>query len=169
MSRFVDRFGELEPDKPAHRLWPALDVAAADLFVDKCRLSAFIHGSSKLHDLLVERHIDTLIIVGTFINLCCESTARDAMMVNYRVLMVDDANATLNEMTHRATLDTIFTYLGDAQSTEKSWPCSRVLNCYSRVSHQASDDMCYNRAQPFAQRTVTLRGWGSFDEFRRHG
>jgi ureidoacrylate peracid hydrolase len=114
-----DAFASLEHDKPAHRLWPDLHTHPDDLYVDKTRFSAFIQGSSNLQALLSERGIDTLLIVGTLTNVCCESTGRDAMMLNYRVVMVDDANATIREDVHRATLDNFLTFFGDVQTTEQ--------------------------------------------------
>ncbi|MCU1359872.1 MAG: isochorismatase family protein [Ilumatobacteraceae bacterium] len=113
------QFESLEHDKPAHRLWPELQTRPDDLYVDKTRFSAFIQGSSDLQALLIERGIDTLLIVGTLTNVCCESTGRDAMMLNYRVVMVDDANATINEAMHRATLDNFLTFFGDVQTTDQ--------------------------------------------------
>ena len=53
-------------------LWPGLDVQSDDLIVDKTRFGAFVPGSSKLHEILQERGIDTLIITGTATNVCCE-------------------------------------------------------------------------------------------------
>lgn len=111
-------FRAIEPGQPAHELWELLDVDGSDLVVDKSRFSAFIQGSSKLQELLDERGIDTLVIVGTLTNVCCESTARDAMMLNYRVIMVDDANATLTEAAHRAALDNVAMFFGEVQTTE---------------------------------------------------
>lgn len=114
-----DAFAELEHDKPSHRLWSELDTDPTDLFVDKSRFSAFIAGSSDLQAQLDARDIDTLLIVGTLTNVCCESTGRDAMMLNYRVVMVDDANATISEDAHRATLDNFLTFFGDVQTTDE--------------------------------------------------
>ena len=102
-----------------NRLWKTLDVKNEDVVVTKKRFSAFIQGSSDLHKVLQERGIDTLIIVGTLTNVCCESTARDAMMLNYRVLMVSDANATLTEEAHRAALMNILFVFGDVQTTDE--------------------------------------------------
>ena len=101
-----------------HQLWRELDVHDTDLIVNKRRFSAFIQGSSDLHEQLQQRGIDTLLIVGTLTNVCCESTARDAMMLNYRVLMVADANATLSEEAHRAALSSIIFVFGDVQNTD---------------------------------------------------
>jgi ureidoacrylate peracid hydrolase len=112
-------FASLAHDKPAHRLWHELQTEPTDLFVDKNRFSAFIHGSSDLASLLEARGIDTLLIVGTLTNVCCESSARDAMMLNYRVVMIDDANATHWEELHRAALDNFLMFFGDVQTTDQ--------------------------------------------------
>jgi ureidoacrylate peracid hydrolase len=53
--------------------------------------------SSDIDAQLRSRGIDTLLIAGTATNVCCESTARDAMMLDYRVIMLSDANATDEE------------------------------------------------------------------------
>ena len=53
---------------------------------------------------LQARGIDTLLVSGTLTNCCCESTVRDAMQLNYKVLMVADANAALSDDEHEAAL-----------------------------------------------------------------
>lgn len=111
-------FRAIEPGQPGHELWEHLAVEDTDLIVDKRRFSAFIQGSSNLQELLDERRIDTLVIVGTLTNVCCESTARDAMMLNYRVVMVDDATATLTDAAHRAALDNVAMFFGEVATTE---------------------------------------------------
>jgi ureidoacrylate peracid hydrolase len=111
-------FRDIEPGQPGHELWPLLDVGGSDLIVDKRRFSAFIQGSSDLQELLDERGIDTLIIVGTLTNVCCESTARDAMMLNYRVIMIDDGTATISANAHRAALDNVAMFFGEVQTTD---------------------------------------------------
>ena len=51
--------------------------------------------------------MDTLIITGTASQVCCKSTARDAMMLNYKVFFVADGNATYNDEEHNATLSAL--------------------------------------------------------------
>ena len=111
------RFQPVADGEYGHQIWKEMTVMPEDLIVQKRRFSAFIQGSSDLHKILQERGIDTLIIAGTLTNVCCESTARDAMMLNYRILMVADANATLTEEAHRAALMNILFVFGDVQST----------------------------------------------------
>ena len=45
------------------------------------------------HEKYKARGLDTLLIAGTVTNTCCESTARDASMLGYKVVMLSDANA----------------------------------------------------------------------------
>jgi ureidoacrylate peracid hydrolase len=102
-----------------HQLWPALDVADADLVIDKHRFSGFTHGTCDLHAALQARGIDTLIISGTLTNCCCESTARDAMQHNYRVIMAADANAALSDEEHAATLHILAMVFADLHSSDQ--------------------------------------------------
>ena len=87
--------------------------------VEKNRFSAFIQGSSDLDRLLKARGIDTVIVTGTVTNTCCESTARDAMMLNYKTVMVSDANAATTDDEHNATLANILRIFGDVMSTDE--------------------------------------------------
>jgi ureidoacrylate peracid hydrolase len=98
-------------------LWPGLDVKPQDLIVDKTRFGAFVPGSSQLHKILQERGIDTLIITGTATNVCCESTARDAMQMNYKVIFVADGNAALTDAEHNATLNNMVLRFADVMTT----------------------------------------------------
>ena len=92
------------PGAFGHAIWPGLDVLPQDLRVPKRRFGAFAPGASDLHTILQDRGIDTLIITGTATQVCCESTARDAMMLNYKVFFIADGNATFNDDEHNATL-----------------------------------------------------------------
>jgi ureidoacrylate peracid hydrolase len=91
----------------------------SDLTVTKTRYSAFIAGSSDLEARLRKRAIDTVLIVGVATNVCCESTARDAMMRNFRTVMVSDANAAISDDEHAASLITFFLYFGDVQTSDQ--------------------------------------------------
>lgn len=99
-----------------HQLWSLLDVNDADLKVKKSRFGAFVEGSSGLHGILQERGIDTLIITGTATNVCCESTARDAMMMNYKVIFVADGCATHTDAEHNGTLGNMRSIFADVRT-----------------------------------------------------
>jgi len=107
------------PGDFGHALYPSLDVRPGDLTVRKTRFSAFIQGASDLDAILRGRGIDTLITVGTATNVCCESTARDAMMLNYKVFFVSDANACRTDEEHNATLGIMMVMFADVRSTDE--------------------------------------------------
>jgi ureidoacrylate peracid hydrolase len=102
-----------------HALHADLDVQSADLVVEKTRYSAFIQGSSDLDRILRGLGIDTVIIAGTVTNVCCESSARDAMMLNYKTVLVSDANAARTDEEHNATLASILQVFGDVFTTDE--------------------------------------------------
>ena len=120
----------LGPTAAAHRegftrgehywqLWPELDVADADLRIEKKRFSAFTGDASTLHQELQARGIDSVLVTGTLTNCCCETNARDAMQLNYNVIMVTDANAALSDAEHQATLFTLGFIFADLRTTEE--------------------------------------------------
>jgi len=111
---------ELTPGAHGFELYADLDVRPEDAIVVKRRYSAFIQGSSEIDRLLRESGIDTVMIVGTLTNVCCESSARDAMMLNYRLLFVSDANAALSDDDHNATLASILRVFGDVATTHEA-------------------------------------------------
>ena len=102
-----------------HAIWPDLEVKDGDIIVNKNRYSAFLPGASPLADQLNERGIDTVIITGTLTNVCCESSARDAMMTDFKAIMVSDGNACLRDDEHLAALSTILQVFGDVYSTDE--------------------------------------------------
>jgi len=109
----------LAADAPGHRLWPELEVAEGDWRVQKNRFSAFIQGASDLEQRLRGAGIDMLVVVGTLTNVCCESTARDAMMRNFKVIMVSDANAAHSDADHNASLAAVFQVFGDVMTSDE--------------------------------------------------
>jgi len=113
------RIEALTADSKGHELWATLDVRPDDLIVEKKRFSAFIQGSSTLAEQLHARGIDTILVTGTVTNVCCESTARDAMMLNFRTIMVTDGNAAVTDEDHNAALAAFYLTFGDIMSTDQ--------------------------------------------------
>ncbi|ONK12661.1 isochorismatase family cysteine hydrolase [Streptomyces sp. MP131-18] len=99
------------------RLWSGCTVEDGDLLTEKTAASAFFPGRCPLPDLLRERRADTVLITGTVTNVCCESSARDASTLGYRVVMVADANAARCDRDHNATLHTVYRSFGDVRPT----------------------------------------------------
>jgi ureidoacrylate peracid hydrolase len=101
-----------------HDLWPDLDVRPEDEIVRKYRFSAFLPGTSELPYRLRARGFDTVLIAGTVTNVCCESSARDAMMSNFKTIMVTDANAAMTKAEHEASLIAFYAIFGDVMDTD---------------------------------------------------
>jgi len=113
----------LAPGSLGYQLWETLDARKDDLFVEKNRFSAFIQGSSNLADVLRAKGIDTILVTGTVTNVCCESTARDAMMCNFKTVMVSDGNAAVTDDDHNASLAAFYLTFGDVMSTDRLIGC----------------------------------------------
>ena len=118
-DRVETRRRDLARDADGVRLWHELDVRDDDIKLDKLRYSALIPGASNLETVLGKYSADTLIVCGVATNVCVESTARDAMMMNYRTLVVEDACAASDRALHEATLNTFYLYFGDVQTTDQ--------------------------------------------------
>jgi ureidoacrylate peracid hydrolase len=108
-----------------HELHPDLIVMPQDETVLKQRFSAFIQGSSGLPEKLRAEGFDTVLITGTVTNVCCESSARDAMMLNFKTIMVSDANAAMTDAEHNATLVSFYSTFGDVMDTDFLIECLR--------------------------------------------
>lgn len=100
-------------------LWHEMDVQPSDEQVIKNRFSALIQGASDLEQRLRARGIDTLVIAGTATNVCCESTARDAFMLNFKTIMVSDGNAAATDEAHNAALNGLFNRFTDVFTTDE--------------------------------------------------
>jgi len=120
-ARMVPRTAEgdfqLRAGTFGHQLSPELEVSTPDLVVDKHRFSAFLPNSSDLDAILRQRGIDTLIITGTVTNVCCESTARDANMLGYKVVFVTDATAAFTDEEHNAALLSMAAVFAEVRDT----------------------------------------------------
>jgi ureidoacrylate peracid hydrolase len=112
------RIAALSEGTLGHELWPELDVRPTDEIVKKYRYSAFLPGTSDLAERLRARGFATVLITGTVTNVCCESSARDANMMNFRTIMVSDGNAALSQAEHDASLTAFYNTFGDVMDTD---------------------------------------------------
>ncbi len=109
------------------QVWRGLQQEPGDITIIKNRYSAMIHGSSPLETVLRNLGIDTVLIAGTKTNVCCEATARDAMMLDFKVVMLSDCCAALSDDEHRATLETIIQQFGDVMTSEEALARLRLI------------------------------------------
>lgn len=101
------------------KVWQDLEVDESDITVIKNRYSALIPGSSSLERVLRNLGVDTVLIGGTKTNVCCESTGRDAMMMDFKVVMVEDCCAALSDDEHQAALETFIQQFGDVMTSRE--------------------------------------------------
>ncbi|MGQ3004028.1 MAG: cysteine hydrolase family protein [Hydrogenophaga sp.] len=113
------RLQELNPQSRGFQLHEELDVQKKDLQVEKICYSALVEGSSDLLQILRALDINTLLIGGTVTNVCCESTARDAMMQNFRTVMVEDCLAAFTAEEQQHSLQTWMLYFGDVLASSE--------------------------------------------------
>ena len=124
---------QLKEGAEGHSLWPAMDVEDGDMWAVKRRFSAFIQGSSDIEDRLRTKGINTLAVTGTLTNVCCEATARDAMMRNFNVIMVSDGNATYTDAIHNASLTSMSVSFADVMT------CDEVIGALSGAAAEAAE------------------------------
>jgi ureidoacrylate peracid hydrolase len=117
-EKVAKRIEALTEGSTGHQLHAALDVQPADWIVQKYRYSAFLPASSDLAARLRAGGYETVLIAGTVTNVCCESSARDAMMMNFRTVMVSDGNAAGSDEEHNATLASFYGTFGDVMDTD---------------------------------------------------
>ena len=112
------RIAALSEGTLGHQLWPELDIRPEDEIVKKYRYSGFMPGTSDLPERLRAPGFNTVLITGTVTNVCCESSARDANMTNFRTIMVSDGNAAMTPEEHEASLTAFYNTFGDVMDTE---------------------------------------------------
>jgi ureidoacrylate peracid hydrolase len=119
-ERVAKRIAGLDAKAEGFALFGELAPLPGDLRVRKITYSAFMPGSSDIDAQLKARGIDTVLITGTATNVCCESSARDAMLRDYRVVMLSDGNATWTDDEQAGTLNSFAMFFGDVMSTDEA-------------------------------------------------
>lgn len=110
----------LKPGGHGEQVWHELAVADDDLHVRKNRYSALTPGASILQSVLSSHGIRNVLIGGTKTNICCEGTGRDAMMLDYDVVLVEDCNAALSDDEHRSALENFIQQFGDVMTADET-------------------------------------------------
>jgi ureidoacrylate peracid hydrolase len=108
----------LAPER--QRVWEELAVEAGDITLVKNRYSALAHGASPLERVLRNLGVDTVLVAGTKTNVCCDSTARDAMMLDFKSVMLSDCCAALSDEEHLAALETFIQQFGDVMTADEA-------------------------------------------------
>ena len=109
----------LSADAHGSQFYPEMDVRDSDFIVIKNRYSCFVPGSSSLERLLRSIGCDTIVLCGTKTNICVESTARDGMMIDLRVVVLSDATSTLSDVEHQASLNVLIQEFADILTVDE--------------------------------------------------
>ena len=119
-ERAANRLRMLSEGDDGFRLYAGLEAKPDDLYVRKIMFSAMLPHPSELDRTLRAHGIEVLLIAGTKTNVCCESTGRDAAMMNYRVALLSDANATSTDEEHAAALNGFQVSFGDVMTVDEA-------------------------------------------------
>ena len=84
--------GILHKGTKSAALHSGLEIDPRDILIDKPRFGAFYGTDLEL--ILRNRGIDTLIISGVATNVCCETTAREAAVRDFKVFFLSNGTAT---------------------------------------------------------------------------
>jgi len=106
---------------PGSEVIPELAPRTDETVIVKHRYDAFYNTQldTALRNVRGPGGVDTVIIIGTVTNICCESTARSAFMRDYKVAFISDANGGLDQASQDATLEIIGKVFGRVMSTEE--------------------------------------------------
>jgi nicotinamidase-related amidase len=104
---------------PGTRLWHTLEREPTDIVAMESGASAFFPGKCDLQPQLDARGVDTILIAGAVTNICCESSARDAAELEYKVILISDALSGHAHGLHEATLATFYRTFGDVRPSEE--------------------------------------------------
>ncbi len=121
--------GTFEPSSAAWALRPEVSAHAHDLMLDKQWPGSFT--GTDLQGWLAERGVDHVVIAGYMTNICCDTTARQALHLEIEVTVLTDAQgvpsmpgpdgvAISAATLHTATLATL-EFLGVHLATTDDW------------------------------------------------
>lgn len=88
-----------------------------DYQITKNRYSAFINNSSNLHETLQKLERTQLVFTGIVANVCVESNIRDAMQLDYEVILLSDATTSFDRVILEVSILNTKIFLGDVYTT----------------------------------------------------
>ena len=100
----------LQEESKGSTIHDSIAPQSTDTVIKKRRYDAFI--GTELESLLRTKGVENIIITGTMSNICCESTARTAMMKDFNMLFCSDLTFTHDEKLQKTTLQNISSHFG---------------------------------------------------------
>jgi ureidoacrylate peracid hydrolase len=110
------RAGMERPFDPTREDFFGVLPAEGDIVLKKPKYSAFV--STALDGSLRANEIETLIVTGVATNVCVESTARHAFMLDYHVVVPRDLTAGVSEEFKEWSLRNIGLFFGEVVDSE---------------------------------------------------
>ena len=104
-----------------------------DILVQKNRFSGFLN--TPLDSILKNRGIETLIFTGVATNICVETTARHASILDYHIILAPDACATWYPDLHEATCKNIRLWFGKVADSDE------VISLWAENEPQAQKEI----------------------------
>ncbi|ORV12535.1 cysteine hydrolase [Mycolicibacterium canariasense] len=101
-----ERRNELHANSPATRIHGGLSPRSSDITVRKIRMGAF--STTDLHQQLTARGITTLVLAGISTSGVVLSTMREAIDLDYRVIVLGDGCADPDAAVHSFLTDVVF-------------------------------------------------------------
>ena len=121
----------LQAGAPGQALYSRMEVAESDIVIDKYRYGALSCPAGALRRALRGLGTEMILITGTLTNCCCETTAREANLAGYKVIVVSDATASLTDVEHNAALLNLRLNFADVRRAEAL--LSMIEACPARV------------------------------------
>jgi ureidoacrylate peracid hydrolase len=158
----------MSEDAPPSHFYREMDVGDSDYIVIKNRYSCFIPGASSLERLLRSLGRDTVVLAGTKTDICVESTARDGMMLDFRVAVLSDGTATLSDEEHQAALNVLIQEFADVLTVDEVLDELRSNAGRTGAAGNSSPgvEQAARGGEPAAGATVSAT-WGGFVVERR--
>lgn len=122
-------FNDGRPNGGGTALWHELHTTERDIVATKSGASAFFPGKCNLKEQLDRYGIDAVLIAGAVTNICCESSARDAAELEYKVIMVSDVLSGHAHGLHEASLATFYRIFGDVR------PSGEIIDLLRAAPH----------------------------------
>jgi ureidoacrylate peracid hydrolase len=109
----------LQPGTQTHEIYSGLNVQPSDWRLQKYRFSPFIRNPDDPLPQLMERNIESVIVVGTATNVGVECTVRDAMMLDFQTYMPHDAVVAPYYDGHLAAMRSVVQIFADVRPVDE--------------------------------------------------
>jgi nicotinamidase-related amidase len=119
-----------------HKILTELAPIDGELVINKTSRGAF--NSTAIERVLLNFGLESLVMVGVSTSSCVETTARDAADRGFKVVLIEDATAEMDEASHEATLRQFAVRWGRVWTTEEALAHLREMASVPTVEERAT-------------------------------